>query len=95
MQATILFVIATIYKQSVCDGNKKSVSHPTLFENLEKTDYLVALMASTIRLKVFSISLSKPTEKRISPSLIPISRWRSSGTSEDVDFPELLKRVLK
>ena len=57
--------------------------------------YFVASMACLISWKVRSGSLSKPMEKRMRPSLMPISFWMSSGTSEEVDLPELLNRVLK
>ncbi len=59
-------------------------------------DYL--LLSSTDSLmswKVASMSLSRPMLKRMRPSLMPISFWMSSGTSELVLLPLLLKRVLK
>jgi hypothetical protein len=45
--------------------------------------------------QVLSISLSSPTEKRVSPSESPISFCMSAGTSEEVLCPEQEKRVLK
>ena len=61
-------------------------------------DGVYRLLSSTDSLmswKVASISLSRPMLKRMRPSLMPISFWMSSGTSELVLLPLLLKRVLK
>src|SRR5581483_55896 len=45
--------------------------------------------------QVAAMSLSKPTEKRIRPSLIPIFNRSSSGISAEVLWPGALNSVLK
>ena len=53
-----------------------------------------SLIQDFIILYVLSISLSKPIEKRINPSVNPISFCSSSEISEEVEVPGALKSVL-
>lgn len=73
---TITFFIVLREAHFRCeDANKKENIPCDIFSFylLNKLAYLVASIACLINWKVLSGSLSKPTEKRIRPSLIPIS----------------------